>query len=671
MNTVPVIQTSAPPTIGPSAAPAAGTPANAGGAQSAFAGALNAAGAKPSRRPGSSKQSDDGASGGSLPPAGNQSPLPPPPPAAATAVATPHTGGSAAADSPRPERGRANGPASAENPLAIQAAAGAAALIDGAKSPAGAVSATHAAAVAATPGAVAATRAAAVAATPGAVTATRAADAATPAAVVAESAGAAIAARHAAAVTNDATHGTVAVAAGGQSALQAGVARGPGAPAAKFATTVEASTAIAADGAASATATATATAAVAAKPKAPPPIASLPSNRGLTPDSATLPAAATAVDPSVVPASAPATSAAATPSAGTTQVAASAGWAPAATTAAAADQAAVKPQPVSPRPVAKAMGRTAAPATDSVKAPADDGEADSTLSPPSASASDSTAVSGATVPTPAVMGTGAQDAAVTATAAAAAAAVAGTPQPANTGKAGGDNSYDSDASVGATGAGAAAAASTLPGQSGMRAVADPLPAVNTADAPLDTDKHAPAGFDLAALTGGSGDAAAGLSQLTANAAVSAPADATPTPALKIHASVDSAEFSPGLSDRVSWMVDNGLNGAKLQVNPPQLGPIELRISVQGDRAQVWMTTHSAVTRDALDASSPKLREMLNNQGFSQVSVDISQRSFQDRSAYVPPYQREQAAVRSTAATAAPTAAAATPRSQLGALDAYA
>jgi hypothetical protein len=64
--------------------------------------------------------------------------------------------------------------------------------------------------------------------------------------------------------------------------------------------------------------------------------------------------------------------------------------------------------------------------------------------------------------------------------------------------------------------------------------------------------------------------------------------------------------------------------------------------------------------------------MLNAQGFGQVSVDISQRSFQDRSAYTPPYQRESAGVRSAALTpAAATAAASTPRSPLGALDAYA
>jgi flagellar hook-length control protein FliK len=211
----------------------------------------------------------------------------------------------------------------------------------------------------------------------------------------------------------------------------------------------------------------------------------------------------------------------------------------------------------------------------------------------------------------------------------------------------------------------------------MGAAAAPFPAPEASEAastPLsaaDAGKHVHAGFDLAALTGSTGDAA-GLSQLNANASVGAAADATPTPALRVHASVDSSDFSQGLSDRVSWMVDNGVNGAKLQVNPPQLGPIELRISVQGDHAQVWMTTHSAVARDALESSSPKLREMLNAQGFGQVSVDISQRSFHDRSAYVPPYQRESSDVRGAPAMAGTvTTAASAPRSLLGALDAYA
>ena len=149
-------------------------------------------------------------------------------------------------------------------------------------------------------------------------------------------------------------------------------------------------------------------------------------------------------------------------------------------------------------------------------------------------------------------------------------------------------------------------------------------------------------------------------------------DAAATPTVRIHASIDSTEFAQGLSDRVSWMVGNSLNGAKLQVNPPQLGPIELRIAVSGDHAQVWMSAHSAVTRDALESSSPKLREMLGAQGFGQVSVDISQRSFQDRSTFSPPYERTSGAPRSAAASAVVTSvAAAAPRSSLGGLDAYA
>ena len=145
-------------------------------------------------------------------------------------------------------------------------------------------------------------------------------------------------------------------------------------------------------------------------------------------------------------------------------------------------------------------------------------------------------------------------------------------------------------------------------------------------------------------------------------------DAAATPTFQLHAGVDSGEFAQGLSDRVTYMVDNGLNGARLQVNPPQLGPIELRIAVSGGHAQVWMTTHSAVTRDALESSSSKLREMLGAQGFGQVSVDVSQRSFQDRSSQAQPYQRV-AAERSTTAVSA--AAIATPRKSPGGLDAYA
>jgi flagellar hook-length control protein FliK len=148
-------------------------------------------------------------------------------------------------------------------------------------------------------------------------------------------------------------------------------------------------------------------------------------------------------------------------------------------------------------------------------------------------------------------------------------------------------------------------------------------------------------------------------------------DAAATPTLKVAAGVDTPEFGQGLAERVSFMVDSNLNGAKLQVNPPQLGPIEVRIALQGTHAQIWLISHSAVTRDALESSSPKLREMLGAQGFGQVTVDISHRSFQERSPPPPPYDWTPSATRSPSVAALQSTERALPRSSSGAIDAYA
>ena len=184
--------------------------------------------------------------------------------------------------------------------------------------------------------------------------------------------------------------------------------------------------------------------------------------------------------------------------------------------------------------------------------------------------------------------------------------------------------------------------------------------------------HGDANDPGAGLGGNGGNGAAALQQLTPGPA-SASGDSTPAATLRVSAPVDSPEFPQGVADRVSFAVDNNWSSTKLQVNPPQLGPIDLQIAVQGDHAQVMMSTHSAVTREALESSLPKLKEMLNSQGFTQVSVDISQRSFQDRSAFSQPYTWAKSGPgTSSAAAVAPVTApsAAAPRS-VGALDAYA
>ena len=211
-------------------------------------------------------------------------------------------------------------------------------------------------------------------------------------------------------------------------------------------------------------------------------------------------------------------------------------------------------------------------------------------------------------------------------------------------------------------AAAAAAIQPAAGTSGTAVAEAP------SSAAVSAVSNAPAGADAAGVINTGIAGAAGMSQPGSSAAVAAPAAA---PTLQMHATVESSDFPQNLSERVSWMMTNGVNSAKLQVNPAQLGPIELNILVQGNHAQVSMAAHSAVTRDALQSSSPQLKEMLGAQGFGQVSVDISQRSFQDRAAPAPLYGQPAPGQRAASPASGPATGVSSQRSLAGVLDAYA
>ena len=132
-----------------------------------------------------------------------------------------------------------------------------------------------------------------------------------------------------------------------------------------------------------------------------------------------------------------------------------------------------------------------------------------------------------------------------------------------------------------------------------------------------------------------------------------PARPAGSPVLNLTAVVGSHEIPQALASQVSWMIDRDMNGAKMQVNPPHLGPIEVQVSLNGDRAQVWFGTHSDAAREALQSSFPQLREMLGAQGFSNVSVDVSQHSFQQSASFQQSYNGQQREPQSAPTTLKP------------------
>jgi len=71
------------------------------------------------------------------------------------------------------------------------------------------------------------------------------------------------------------------------------------------------------------------------------------------------------------------------------------------------------------------------------------------------------------------------------------------------------------------------------------------------------------------------------------------------------------------------MANQDSHSASLQLNPRQLGPLEVRMSIEGDRAQLSFVSNHAAVRDAVETALPRLREMLGTVGLIQVDVNVS------------------------------------------------
>ncbi len=78
-----------------------------------------------------------------------------------------------------------------------------------------------------------------------------------------------------------------------------------------------------------------------------------------------------------------------------------------------------------------------------------------------------------------------------------------------------------------------------------------------------------------------------------------------------------------LGNRVQWMVNQNIQVAELRLNPPNLGPLEVRLQMDGDRTHINFVTPQAAVRDAVDAALPRLREMFAEGGLSLGDVTVS------------------------------------------------
>ncbi|CAH1073824.1 flagellar hook-length control protein FliK [Candidatus Nitrotoga sp. 1052] len=96
--------------------------------------------------------------------------------------------------------------------------------------------------------------------------------------------------------------------------------------------------------------------------------------------------------------------------------------------------------------------------------------------------------------------------------------------------------------------------------------------------------------------------------------------------LSIDMPVTNNAWADDFSQKITWVATQHGQSAELHLNPPQLGPLDVLIKVNGDQATALFTSPHAVVRDAIEQALPKLREMLADNGIMLGNATVSDQS---------------------------------------------
>ena len=97
--------------------------------------------------------------------------------------------------------------------------------------------------------------------------------------------------------------------------------------------------------------------------------------------------------------------------------------------------------------------------------------------------------------------------------------------------------------------------------------------------------------------------------------------------LSIDAPVRSPLFTQELGERIVWLTARQGQVASIALNPPHLGPLEVRLSLSGGEAGAYFFSPHPQVRDALEAALPRLREMMAEAGMTLGQAQVRDETF--------------------------------------------
>ncbi|WP_158621232.1 flagellar hook-length control protein FliK [Dyella dinghuensis] len=170
------------------------------------------------------------------------------------------------------------------------------------------------------------------------------------------------------------------------------------------------------------------------------------------------------------------------------------------------------------------------------------------------------------------------------------------------------------------------------GNAVVQAVAD---SVQTLAATAMTAGHAALGAVNAApstnTTANTPDLASLRGAFDATAVATQPASSTSTThSLSNSAPVGSSGFAKELGHQVTWLSGQEVKQAQIRLNPENLGPLNVKVSVEHGRVDVAFTTQHPATTAAVQQGLDQLNQMLSGQGLSLGHTTVGQHGQQQQ-----------------------------------------
>jgi flagellar hook-length control protein FliK len=94
--------------------------------------------------------------------------------------------------------------------------------------------------------------------------------------------------------------------------------------------------------------------------------------------------------------------------------------------------------------------------------------------------------------------------------------------------------------------------------------------------------------------------------------------------------VRDQSWTNDFSQKVVWLASNDKQSAQITLNPPQMGPIEVSITMDKGTATASFASANQEVRNSIETALPRLREMFASAGIELGQTNVSSESFQQQ-----------------------------------------